>query len=109
MQKEASVQDDLKSAFPEFGSKSQLINYYVSFDFPEKQMKMVSWWQRVIEFVIEHENKAYIGYQELTAYLSVYNLKPTPLPAILNYLARKEQLGPENEYEIRQSIEELKK
>lgn len=58
-------------------------------------MKMVSWWQKVIEFIIEYENKVYVTYQELMSYLSIYNLKPTPLPAIINYLAKKEQLGPE--------------
>ena len=47
------MQEALKATFPEFYSKAQLINYYVSFDFPEKQMKMVSWWQRVIEFIIQ--------------------------------------------------------
>ncbi len=63
MQKEADIQEALRTAFPEFNNKNQLINYYVSFEFPEKQMKMVSWWQKVIEFIIEHEHKAYISYQ----------------------------------------------
>jgi hypothetical protein len=100
------VQEALKGTFPEFGSKAQLINYYVSFDFPEKQMKMVGWWQRVIDFLIEHEHQVYITYQQLAAYLSVYNLKPTPLPAILNHLANRQLLGPEHEYEVRQTLKE---
>jgi hypothetical protein len=52
MQRESAVQESLKIAFPEFQQKQRLIDYYVSFDFPEKQMKMVGWWQKVIEFII---------------------------------------------------------
>jgi hypothetical protein len=74
-----------------------LIDYFVSFDFPEKQKKMVYWWQRVIEFIMEYHQKVYINYQDLVNYVSFYNLKPTPLKAVIDYLANKDVFTAENE------------
>jgi hypothetical protein len=68
----------------------------VSFDFPEKQMRMVGWWQRVIEFLVALLPRTYLTYQELLSYVSVYNLKPTPLPAIVAFLHKRDVLVPEN-------------
>ena len=57
-------------------------------------MKMVGWWQKVIEFIISLQPRTYLTYQELFAYVSVHNLKPTPLPAIINFLNIRDFLVP---------------
>lgn len=60
-------------------------------------MKMIGWWQRVIEFLIQHLHRTYITYSELVAYVTIYNLKPTPLQNILAFLAKRDVLVAERE------------
>jgi hypothetical protein len=54
---------------------------------------MVQWWQKVIEFLIEKDGRIYITYQDLVEYVNFFNLKPTPLQKILNYLKSKDVLS----------------
>ena len=57
---------------------------------------MVSWWQKVIEFIMEKDNQIYITYGQLVNYISIYNLKPVPLEGIINYLSKKNTFVEEN-------------
>lgn len=68
---------------------------------------MVVWWQRVIDFLIEFDHRVYTTPETLTAYLSVYHLKPTPLPNIVQHLGQQETLVPENESGKRRFREEM--
>ena len=58
---------------------------------------MVNWWQKVIEFLMNFENRAYITYPQLVQSVSFYNLKPTPLKDVIEYLAKRGVFVPEGE------------
>ena len=59
------IQHNLQSVFPEFQSQKALIDYYVSFEFPDKQRKMISWWEAVIEETIRCSNELSLSISDL--------------------------------------------
>lgn len=62
---------------------------------------MVNWWQKVIEFLMNFENRACITYPQLVQSVSFYNLKPTPLKDVIEYLARRGVFVPEGEMQAK--------
>ena len=38
------VQEGLKKSFPEFREQKMLVEYYVSFENPDRQQRMIAWW-----------------------------------------------------------------
>lgn len=59
------VQEGLNRSFPEFKEQKMLIDYYVSFEFPDKQRKMVAWWEAVIIEALKISGQLYLSPAQL--------------------------------------------
>jgi hypothetical protein len=60
-----------------------MIPYYMSYDYPDKQRALKSWWEDLIENIIRKKNQIYITFKDLETIATINGLKPTPLKNVL--------------------------
>lgn len=60
-----------------------MIQYYMSYDFPEKQRAVKGWWQTLIQNVIRKKNQIYVTFKDLESITNINGMKPVPLKNVL--------------------------
>ena len=77
------MKQQLVREIKELESKESMIQYYMSYDFPEKQRAIKSWWEDLIENAIKKKNQIFLTFKDLEAITTINGLKPTPLRNVL--------------------------
>ncbi len=60
-----------------------MIPFYMSYDFPDKQRSLKSFWEDLILNVIKLKHQIYVTFKDLETITTIHNLKPLPIKKIL--------------------------
>lgn len=86
---ESELHENIKAQFSCFGSKNQLQDYYMSYEFPEKQQKLYELWKKLLLFVCKAQGRLTFSRRQLAEQLVFYRMKPLPLDPIVRQLLRE--------------------
>ena len=82
------IQNQIRNQNPQLQQKSNLFEYYVSLEQPEKQRKLVNWWETMIETAIRKSGEISLSPADLEIIFTIHGLKPVPLEKVLEFLEK---------------------